>query len=786
MTRFTPTEDQELAIRRMLSEPTRAALNVSDTGGGKTLQAAELALRLGAKSVLVVAPIGTHKGWKATFERQGWKHPVYSIDPNHPENHMLIVQGEPGLYLVGREFFYLSANPSKPDKDGTIKRKARWTWTKTGADLVIVDECFVAGTRVETPKGAVAIEDLSEGDIVYGYDHKNGTVVLSSVITCMVQSSYRLVNGVTPNHPYYVDDVGYVPYGDVTGEDFGYYLNSNLRVLRKRILSVSEKSEPTILQQNLLSAEPGVPRKGKGESCGIPAVGRGETSFERTTREVVGNPRISGVSNTSNDGSEPGVQPNHHGTGDSHSEVPGVYLRILEWWKRSWADQSRSNPIGCLGGWVGELLRCSYPKRAGVGLSQSLQVGSGPARTIAVYRMRRAHSPWAKSEGTRQTKIRFSFGEGLDPLAIRKPRNPERFERVCRESESGAPTTVYNLETSTGNFFAGGFLVHNCHSAKNRYGLMYETLKTLPKTSYRLAMSATPQGSHFDGIWAPTRWLWPQYPGPVDRSKQRWIAQWCETEKVWIGNGEYATKIVGERNPGEFLKSLPCVVKVTVDKKPYQLFDVKLTLSPDHKAVWDEMAETSIAWLNDNPTVAKMPMERRLRLRQMALAMPTVAEDGAVTFAEDAESPKLRAALKVQQRHPGEPILYVTESAKFARIAAPRLGAKLLVGGMKKVDRDWLVDHLGSEYQYLVATYGAIAEGTDGIQKHCSIEVLFQPADGSVPNEQFSGRLNRMGQTAKQITRYRLIAKDTLDDEHYVLSVLNQKLRRAEVDLGGW
>ena len=187
------------------------------------------------------------------------------------------------------------------------------------------------------------------------------------------------------------------------------------------------------------------------------------------------------------------------------------------------------------------------------------------------------------------------------------------------------------------------------HSSANRYGLMFETLKTLPKTPYKLAMSATPQGSHFDGIWAPCRWLWPQYPGPVDRSKQRWVAEWCTVEEVVTGRdaqGELTSvqKVVGEKNPGAFLKSLPCVVKVEADKKPYELYEVYCTLSESHKAVWDEMAETSIAWMNDNPTVAKLPMEKRLRLRQMALAMPDIGEEGEVGFVPDAESPKLNAA----------------------------------------------------------------------------------------------------------------------------------------------
>ena len=516
-TYLTPTETQESTIGQMLKEPTRACLQISALGSGKTLMAVELALRLNAERVLVIAPIGTHKGWEATLKGQGYPHPVRPITTKTPENHAALVAGEPGAYLVGREFFYLSANAAPPKE--------------TKVDCTYKDGVLSGVTKAD--------------EIVLAY----------------------------PNN-----------------------------------------------------------------SVHVPVEG-GEFSF------------------------------------------------------------------GC-------------PR---------------PKRVITVSRGRKARWVWTKAKP--------------DPVVL---------------DES--------------------------HASANRYGLMFETLKTLPKTPYKLAMSATPQGSHFDGIWAPCRWLWPQYPGPVDRSKQRWVAEWCTVEEVVTGKderGELTTvkKVVGEKNPGAFLRSLPCVVKVEADKKPYEEYNVYVTLSPEHKAIWDEMAETSIAWMNDNPTVAKMPMERRLRLRQMALAMPDIGEEGEVGFVPDAESPKLNAALRIQQRHPGEAILYVTDSAKFARIAAPRLGANLLIGGMKKIDRDWLVNNLGVEYDYLVATYGAVAEGTDGLQKHCHVEVLFNPADGAVPNEQFSGRLNRIGQTADKVVRYNLKAKETLDDEHYVRSEFMTKLRRAEVEL---
>lgn len=222
-------------------------------------------------------------------------------------------------------------------------------------------------------------------------------------------------------------------------------------------------------------------------------------------------------------------------------------------------------------------------------------------------------------------------------------------------------------------------------------------------------------------------------------------------------------------------------MKVEIEKKPYELYDVYCTLSEAHKAVWDEMAKTSVAWLDDNPTVAKLPMEKRLRLRQMALGFPEIGEEGEVGFAEDCESPKLDVAERIKKRHVGQSVLYVTDSAKFARVAAKRLGAELFYGPTPKKERQRLLAGFGTEFKYLVCTYGAIAEGTDGIQEHCHIEVMFNPADSSVQNEQFSGRLNRTGQPADRIIRYRLLARDTLDELHGEQSLEKVLRRRAEL-----
>lgn len=94
-------------------------------------------------------------------------------------------------------------------KDIGLMRKTPW-------DLVIADECFIAGTQIDTPSGPVNIQDLQIGDQIYGYDHALGKVVITEVKDTMINSAKKLcsVNGeiCTPGHPFYTQD-GYKPAG---------------------------------------------------------------------------------------------------------------------------------------------------------------------------------------------------------------------------------------------------------------------------------------------------------------------------------------------------------------------------------------------------------------------------------------------------------------------------------------------------------------------------------------------------------------------------------------------
>ena len=104
---MTPTPEQAEAIERMATEPTNAALNTSGMGTGKTLMAVETAKALGARVIVIVCPLGTRVGWERTLEAQGYRDPIRRVDSKKAgkEAWELLVKGEPGAYIVGREYF---------------------------------------------------------------------------------------------------------------------------------------------------------------------------------------------------------------------------------------------------------------------------------------------------------------------------------------------------------------------------------------------------------------------------------------------------------------------------------------------------------------------------------------------------------------------------------------------------------------------------------------------------------------------------------------------------------
>lgn len=121
---LTPTPEQEKAIQRIVAEPTRAAIQGSELGVGKTLMAVETIKRLNNNLNLVTAPLHTRDGWERTFDTQSAGE-LRVVDKSKAGKLAFsdLMFGVPGNYFVGRELARLQ------------------DWTHVPVGTFVADEC---------------------------------------------------------------------------------------------------------------------------------------------------------------------------------------------------------------------------------------------------------------------------------------------------------------------------------------------------------------------------------------------------------------------------------------------------------------------------------------------------------------------------------------------------------------------------------------------------------------------------------------------------------------------
>ena len=101
--------------------------------------------------------------------------------------------------------------------------------------------CFVAGTAVLAAAGAVAIETIQAGDMVWAWDEETGEVALKEVVETYVNETYELVhvfvNGeeiiTTPSHPFYSPVKGWTNAVQLRAGDILVLVNGDYVIVEK-------------------------------------------------------------------------------------------------------------------------------------------------------------------------------------------------------------------------------------------------------------------------------------------------------------------------------------------------------------------------------------------------------------------------------------------------------------------------------------------------------------------------------------------------------------------------
>lgn len=209
----------------------------------------------------------------------------------------------------------------------------------------------------------------------------------------------------------------------------------------------------------------------------------------------------------------------------------------------------------------------------------------------------------------------------------------------------------------------------------------------------------------------------------------------------------------------------------------------EVPLSPEERRAYDGLAKHG--WTrgeNDEVLVASNALAKRTRLRQMASDWSSALGDMGKASSKVTALAELVGDLDHKSL-----LVFVsfktTADAVVTRLAQDGVVAATFTGDDDQDARDAaLRDFVSGRAQVLVGTYGALAEGTDGLQFVSHHVALLDHGDVPEIERQAIRRLQRDGQTL-QVIVHDFIAKDTVEEE--IVNELHvEKVATANTVLG--
>jgi DNA repair protein RadD len=357
-------------------------------------------------------------------------------------------------------------NVHLPFQIASAQTLARRSWPD--ADLIIIDECFPAGTMVETPDGEIAIELLSNGDFIYNCF---GLTRIESVYNKVSNNiiKIRLSNGTsiecTDDHPIFTD-MGWQPAGSmVVGTRL--FCKEAVRELRENDCSGYEDANSSGQRDQVL------PNRGAVFSSEV-LLNILRSEIKEKTSEKGNIHKTRGVESLlgENEAEKSNAIKRNTRQDDCNSQADRA------WAKGAWRERPRndylsnSNDGGAWAGMGGGI--CGKDtKEQQRGLSAPLQNRHRESTIESCRGTGWAQSFFGQKEGSRQEK-----GRAFEVIRV------ESIEAF----ESGRGATVYNLRVAGHpSYFANGILVHNCHTKLKAWTDHIQTCRAAV-----IGLSATP------------------------------------------------------------------------------------------------------------------------------------------------------------------------------------------------------------------------------------------------------------------------------------------------------
>lgn len=308
------------------------------------------------------------------------------------------------------------------------------------------------------------------------------------------------------------------------------------------------------------------------------------------------------------------------------------------------------------------------------------------------------------------------------------------------------------------------------------------------KSGGRLFLSGTPWRNNFERAWSVMRFLWPERytRGEVahdnfyiwQRDRMTYEEIYTNRRDQW-GQAVKVKKWLNEAEPGRLLSEAPCAIIHkkreeccefhTIERQGYagflnleepQVIRHTIELTRKQKQAIEELQDTYVAWLEDNPLVVDLPITMQQRIRQITLGEPEV-EGYTVTstegeeevkqrlwFADDCKSPFTDHLLDLLEEDE-EPIVVYLESQTFAEVLVKKLTKAgfpaFEFSGKTTKTRDADLQQFGTKYRVAVIVISAGGTGLDGLQKTSKTEVWLERSVDETNNIQARSRQDRLG-----------------------------------------
>ena len=730
---YTPHDYQKRGIKFLINQACAGLF--LDPGLGKTSMSFAAFKVLRAKNyvnrMLVIAPLRPcYSVWPQEAEK--WKefsdlkvavlHGPHKLERlKDPTVDVHVINPE------GLEWLFKTASRASPTDE--------WPW-----GMLVVDECFPAGTLVRTEFGEIPIEAVKPGNLVFTSQGLQpvlecGTRVVGSLVALKLSNGASLE--CTPEHPVFTD-LGWMPAHLTTGRVV--YDQRGLSGLYDQVPSALRDDEAGWQAEMLLSvlrAEDDVGLSPYGPK--IRNLRKDPLSQQRQAELEQGSPLVEGPQRKNlkaGQGSGPLIQCSR--------------------WERYRDDPVREPRGRRLAERVGVELRNHVGAEA-LWLSNLLQAGLRPANEEDRSGGGRSEPPTDS-----QTTTRSQEGAGTGSLRV------ESVEDLQREG-----TIVFNLRIAgRPHFFAGGVLVHNCTRFKHTRTKRFKTLKPwLKMFRRRYILTGTPapnglldlfgqvfllDGGHALGQFI-THYKATYFDNP---DKQGW---------TWVPRHGAQQEI--------YKKLEPLVMRMSAEdylKMPSLLTnEIVVELPPAARRVYTQMENLMVAQIGAKTITAANAAAVAGKCRQVAGGGVYSGVEGRVW--EPIHEAKVDALEELVEELQGQPLLVAYEfdhererlQTRFP--GTPYIGGGVSANDFRKIEQAWNREEL----PLLFAQPQSVAHGLN-LQSGGHHVAFFTTTWNLEDHDQFIRRVYRQGQD-KPVTVHYINAKDTIDE--MVVKLLAKKDR---------